>query len=141
MNAKCPHCGNQALTRQPNGELCCLDCYWQQESDMNTETIKIDCDERGFTITIDGDSVDPDYQAGRYTWRIADPEAFYDHVKAAIGPWLYERDQAFAEFKAQVKGGAFRCDPDESGGYDTSDPKHPDYHSTHADIWDARAGK
>jgi hypothetical protein len=38
---------------------------------------------------------------------------------------------------------AFRCDPDESAGlaYDLSDPKHPDFHSVHADIWDARAGK
>ena len=32
----------------------------------------------------------------------------------------------------------FRCDPDESCGYDLSDPKHPDWHSVHADIWDAR---
>lgn len=23
-------------------------------------------------------------------------------------------------------------------GYEVNDPKHPDYHSTHSDIWDAR---
>ena len=33
---------------------------------------------------------------------------------------------------------AFKCDPDESGGYEANSPKHPDWHSVHADIWDAR---
>ena len=33
---------------------------------------------------------------------------------------------------------AFVCNPDESCGYDTSDPKHPDWHSVHADVWDNR---
>lgn len=27
---------------------------------------------------------------------------------------------------------------DDGTGYDRSDPKHPEYHSTHADYWDAR---
>lgn len=42
----------------------------------------------------------------------------------------------------------FRCkDPerdwiqDQRDAYDVSDPKSPDWHSVHADIWDARAGK
>ena len=29
----------------------------------------------------------------------------------------------------------------DDSGYATSDPKHPEYHSTHADIWDMREGK
>jgi len=28
-----------------------------------------------------------------------------------------------------------------SGAYETDDPKHPDYHSTHADIHDFREGE
>lgn len=26
----CPHCGNKQLDKQPNGELCCLECHWQE---------------------------------------------------------------------------------------------------------------
>ena len=97
---------------------------------MIAHTIKIECDERGFTITIDGDSVDPDYTAGEYTWRIEDPEALYETVKREIGPWLYERDQA----KATVP----LSRADEEDAYELSDPKHPRFHSTHVEIWDAR---
>lgn len=36
----------------------------------------------------------------------------------------------------------FACEPDPScgadEGYDTSDPKHPEWFSTHTDIWDNR---
>lgn len=65
---------------------------------MDADSIKIECEEDGFHIVIDGDSVDPDYSAGCYSWRITNPEALYDHVKAAIGPWLQERDAAKIEY-------------------------------------------
>lgn len=29
----------------------------------------------------------------------------------------------------------------EPDGYDTDDPKHPEFHSVRADLWDTRAGK
>ena len=104
-----------------------------------SDTIRIETDEGGFYLEVEGVTI----------CRIDDPEALYDHVKAAVGPWLYEREQAFAEFRQAVKSGtgpaaAFICreeDIDESGGYDTSDPKHPDYHSIHADLYDNRQGK
>jgi hypothetical protein len=110
---------------------------------VNAHTIKIESDEDGFWLVLEVDEADP------LRVRIEDPEALYDTVKAEIGPWLYERDRAFAEFRAAAKGGIgqvvqlFRCNPDESAGldedaYDPNDPKHPRYHSTHADIWDAR---
>lgn len=35
----------------------------------------------------------------------------------------------------------FRCNPDESGGYEPDDPKHPTYHERAADLWDMREGK
>ncbi len=33
----------------------------------------------------------------------------------------------------------FACNPDESAGaYEISDPKHQEFHSVHADLWDSR---
>ena len=98
---------------------------------MIAEDIRVEWDEGGCYLHVDGE-----------TWRVADPEALYDRVKASIGPWLQEREEAFAAFRAQAGAGVFRCDPDESAGaYELSDPKHPDHHSVHADIWDNREGK
>lgn len=82
-------------------------------------------------------------------------------VERKIAPWHREGVAVLAEMRA---AGAFCCDPDESAGmtervvairedgsyrvepedydpYDPSDPKHRNYHSVHADIWDAREGK
>ena len=104
---------------------------------MNADSIKVETDEDGFWLEIEDGDPSALHQPGRYRFRISDPEALYDHVKAAIGPWLYERDQAKRE------RGTFIVAPgwDQAAGYDISDPKHPDYHSIHADIWDAREGK
>jgi hypothetical protein len=88
------------------------------------EDIQVEWDEGGCFLMVDGER-----------WKVADPEALYDRVKAVIGPWLRERDEAKATMPAY-----FACDPDESG-YDVSDPKHPDHHSIHVDIWDMREGK
>jgi hypothetical protein len=30
---------------------------------------------------------------------------------------------------------------EDDSGYDVNDPKHPEWHSTHADLWDLREGK
>lgn len=100
---------------------------------MIAEDITLEWDEDGLHLSVDGE-----------TWRVADPEALYDRCKAAILPWLMERDEALRTMPR-----AFACNPDESGGfalsddsgYDRSDPKHPDWHSVHADIWDMREGK
>ena len=104
---------------------------------MNASDIKIEWDEGGCYIIIDGDSVDPDYQAGCYRWRVENPEQLYDRVCAAIWPWIVERDQALREYRA---GMALARDAMEDAreAYDPSDPKHPDWHSVHADIWDNR---
>lgn len=40
-----------------------------------------------------------------------------------------------------VKVQPFACVPDEPGGYDADDPKHPGYHGVMADIYDMRAEK
>ena len=95
---------------------------------MNAGSIKIECEEDGFYLVIVHEPVE------HSEWiKIEDPEALYDHVRGTIGAWLKEGELARREF---------RCDPDESAGaYELSDPKHPDFHSVHADIWDSRAGK
>ena len=107
---------------------------------MIAEEIKIECEENGFHLCVDGE-----------TWLIADPEALYDHVKATIGPWLRERDEAFAEFRQAVKNGTgpaaeyFACkDPegdwiaDQREAYALDDPKHPTYHERMSEIADNR---
>lgn len=43
-----------------------------------------------------------------------------------------------AEDGVRLMSGAFRCDPDESCGYDTSDQKHPDYHDRMSAVYDLR---
>jgi hypothetical protein len=54
---------------------------------MNAGSIKIETDENGFTLRVD-------FYNGFTVYRISDPEAFYDHVKAAILLWLMECDVA-----------------------------------------------
>ncbi len=83
-------------------------------------------DEGGCYLLVDGER-----------WRVADPEALFDRVKAAILPWLMERDEALREYR--LMGAAVEADMREA--YDASDPKHPEWHSVHADIWDANQGK
>jgi len=50
--------------------------------------------------------------------------------------WAGEKVEAPGPIPAE-----FRCDPDESCGYDVSDPKHPEFHSVHVDHYDSREGK
>jgi hypothetical protein len=66
-----------------------------------------------------------------------DLDAFYDQVRSRIGPYIIEKHEA-----RRTAPTRFECDPDESGGYDLSDPKHAAFHSTHVDLWDVyRDGK
>lgn len=101
---------------------------------LNAEKVTVDSDEGRFVLLIDSSEEDT------ITVNIhgIDLDTFYDQVKGRIGPYLREKEEAFAEFRAAAKSGAFACNPDESGGYDTSDPKSPAFHSIHADIWDMR---
>lgn len=100
---------------------------------MLPNDIRIEWDEGGCDLVIDTDEE-------LHIFQVTDPEQLYDRVKGAIGPWLRERDEAQRAYHAHV--GAFHCDPDESAGaYELSDPKHPQFHSVHADLWDTREGK
>lgn len=130
---------------------------------LNIERIDIESEEDGFWILLTHDE-----GQARYRIQDADLDAFYDQVKGRIGPYLQEKEAAYQEFKRAVEAGAFRCDPDESGGilvgiredgsehweedsdrkydqakakedgYDFSNPKHPRYHSVHVDHYDNR---
>jgi len=99
---------------------------------MRAEHIHIECDEDGFHLFIQIVNGEDDPVLD---FRVDDPEALYDAVRSTIGPWLRERSEALRTLPV-----AFTCTPDESAGlaYDPHDPKGPRFHSTHADIWDAR---
>lgn len=91
------------------------------------EDIQVEWDEGGCFLSVDGER-----------WLVSDPEKLYDQAKAAILPWLMEREEARRTMP--VPGFGENVFSDESG-YDRDDPKHPDFHSIHADIWDMREGK
>jgi hypothetical protein len=64
-----------------------------------------------------------------------------DAANKEIGGWYREGQAAAADYAHVRAVGGFACDPDESGGYDPSDPKHRNWHSVHADLYDQREGK
>ena len=105
---------------------------------LNAESVTVDSGEGQFTLLIDSTEEDT------ITVNIhgIDLDAFYDQVKARIGPYLRERDEMQAKFN-QLQSetpipGVSRI---EVGPYDISSTKHPRYHSTHADLYDQRDGK
>ena len=108
---------------------------------MNAASVRIECEEDGLHLVIDGDSPYPEYTAAILDYRIQDIDldAFYENVRSTLGGYLREMHEARQAVAAGVTLSAFLCMPedvDESGGYATDDPKHPRYHSIHADIHD-----
>jgi hypothetical protein len=102
---------------------------------MAAESVTVESDERGFELHFTVTEEPHVDENGHMVVNIqnVDLDAFYDQVKSRIGAYLRERDEARWTMP--------RVLPDEASAYLTSDPKHPAYHSTHADIWDARDGK
>jgi hypothetical protein len=109
----------------------------------NVDRLEIESDERGFELHVWVDEEPRVHDSGLMVLNIhsIDLDAFYDQVKARLGPYLREAAEARTAVAAGVSREAFCCDPDESGGYDLTDPKHPRYHSVHVDLWDSREGK
>ncbi len=58
---------------------------------------------------------------------------FVSDAAAQLSAWLPEGFYAKVDAVKEHEGF--------SGAYPISDPKHPEYHSTHADLWDMREGK
>ena len=121
----------------------------------NADEITIETDERGFELHFSTDQ-------GRYRVNIHGAASdLYEAVQRTIAPWWAEGLAVKDEMRFKdlpdpdsARRFAFMCNPDESAGfacgvqaradfdaYETSDPKSPSYHSIHADIHDARAGK
>lgn len=95
----------------------------------NAYEIKIECDEDGFHLIVLTDSAMPEHG---FNFRIEEPEVFYDHVKAAIGPWLYERDQAKQEYDRMKRAGDTRLLSDEEFSAYVDD--------AYGDNWSKRVG-
>ncbi len=95
----------------------------------DVEGVKIESDERGFELhLIVGDDIDVDEQ-GRAILNVhAVAEELYDAVKASIGPWLAERDNAYQEWRVSRAAG----EPTNDCGYALDDPKHPTFHDRYA---------
>jgi hypothetical protein len=56
------------------------------------------------------------------------------------GGWRCPHNEVFPTFTARAA--AERCSHVcEAAAYEASDPKHRNYHSLHADLWDQREGK
>jgi hypothetical protein len=107
---------------------------------LTADKITLDTDEGRFTIVIEDD----EGSTHAFIIHHVDLDAFYDQVRGRLGPYLREMHKARSAVAAGVSLSAFICSPedvDESGGYDRSDPKHPEFHSVHADLWDSREGK
>lgn len=99
---------------------------------MTAYEIKVEWDEDGCHLIIDGDSPDPEYTASIVDYRVENPEALYDAVKAGILPWLMERDAAKAEYDRAKRAADTRLLTDEEFSAYIDD--------AYGDDWSKRAG-
>ncbi len=90
----------------------------------------IDDEDSGHPLDENGSKVS--FPAYGYRIRVDDPDALAKAVRETIMPWIAEREAARASMPANWG----RASGDD--GYDLSDPKHPDFHSVHSDLWDNR---
>jgi hypothetical protein len=78
---------------------------------------------------------------------IPDTDALTPDVRWAVWEEFSLRQQAYEQhttFKREGIVGVFKrfnIALNGDGTYEISDPKHPEFHSVHADIWDNREGK
>jgi len=93
---------------------------------MDADSITIECKEDGFHLLVQDED-------GQFTnVRILDPEALYDHVRAAIEPWLQERNAAKAEYdRAQRQSDTRNLSDEEFSAY---------LDDAYGDDWSKRVG-
>ena len=100
---------------------------------MNADSIRIESDERGFEMYL---RVDEEPEVDENGWFRVNVHAcalqLLREAQTNIGPWAAEAESVKRVFDRERDS----YDPREA--YEISDPKHPDFHSVHADIWDAR---
>ena len=105
------------------------------------DTIRVDSDEDGFHLIVQTEAGEwHDFKIQALAWE------FYEDVKRTIGEWYAEGKRAEAEWRYSQPvvlsdPAHWPSDEELAQPYDQDDPKHPDYHSIHADIWGSRAGK
>jgi hypothetical protein len=88
--------------------------------------VTVDSNEDGFELHISTDT-------GSYIVNVHGiSQLLLEEVQKEIGEYWTNARVFAAEHRI------FACDPDESVGYDTNDPKHPNWFSTHVAIWDER---
>lgn len=104
---------------------------------LTASRIRIDEDEGHIVLLIDSDEEDT------ITVDIHGIAVeFHDDVRREIGPWAHEAEDARQAVAAGVPLKVYTkvvsVEDAIEDGYALDDPKHPQYHSTHADLWDAR---
>lgn len=128
---------------------------------MIAEDIQVEWDEGGLYLHVDGETwrvADPEQlydrvKAAILPWLMERPPVLYHATGYRVGAFpdlpTSEREGVGGRPGTEDPGGdpgsrsvpsSLAFDPDESGGYDISDPKHPDFHSV-PDIYDQREGK
>ncbi len=96
------------------------------ESLGRAHDVSIVGDEDGFELHFSTDE-------GSYVVNVHSVAAdLYWSARKEIGSWLSDGEEARRNYDL-VK--------DDADAYDPSDPKHPNWHSVHADLWDARSEK
>lgn len=88
----------------------------------HVDSIRIDSDEGGFTLELDGVIYDIHAVALE----------LHAQVVAQIGPYAREAELARATMPPSYEPG---------DAYSVDDPKHPDWHDAMADMWDSRRNK
>lgn len=89
---------------------------------MQAERVHIDHEEDGFHLLVKTE------EGEWFNFHIQDnAESLYDQCRSRIGPWLRERDEARGRYAVR-----WEIETVDESGYSTSDPKHPDFHSVHA---------
>ena len=102
----------------------------------SADEITIECDERGFELRISTDQ-------GCYRINVHNAASdLYEAVQRTIAPWWAGGQAVLASMHRGPRGDC-RWTNEDIAEYErqallTFDPKHPDFHSIHADIWDNR---
>ena len=103
--------------------------FKMDQADADEYTLKMEGDETNITLFLD-------------THECVE---LFECVERQMASYVHEMRMAKHNFEAGLNamGDAIADDPEDTmdAGYATDDPKHPEYHSTHAAVWDEREGK
>lgn len=98
---------------------------------VSAYAVTFEGDEDGWHMFIDTDDGKIDVHVHAVAWEL------FENCDRTIG----EEHRYAMSIKQQVAVAKTVDDDDPDQGYDRDDPKHPEWHSTHADIWYQRETK